>query len=167
MTEIVPILSVIAKIHKEAEQYCHQFHSQLQIILAKDGIVATPIRALSKCVVWKGLNKLWRDFCEQDFILPLKGRRLIGGLENDDWLENPLFPDLILADKYNPFDIQQGQGAENYIPNVLAPYTMFTDPHFQALGRDLLTRALQALIIRNRLYFSWIETGGGERWLNC
>ncbi|KAJ3015420.1 UNVERIFIED_CONTAM: hypothetical protein HDU68_012744 [Siphonaria sp. JEL0065] len=127
LNEVVPALSAVIKIHKEASMYCRQFYTLLQTILGKDGIVATPSRGAAACVVWKGLNKLWRDFCEQDFILPLKGRRLVGGLDNDDWLENPLLPDLILADKYSPLDIQLTGKNKGFIPNMLAPYTIFTD----------------------------------------
>ncbi|ORY43775.1 hypothetical protein BCR33DRAFT_247997 [Rhizoclosmatium globosum] len=158
LNEIIPALSTVISIQKEAQAYCNQFYSLLQIILAKDGIVGIPNRAASKCVVWKGLNKLWREFCDQDFILPLKGRRLVGGLDNDDWLENPLLPDLILNEKYSPFDLQHASASSAYIPNMLSPYNMFTHPHFQPIGRDILVRSLKVLILRNRLYFSWIET---------
>ncbi|KAI8608274.1 hypothetical protein BC830DRAFT_19898 [Chytriomyces sp. MP71] len=158
ITEVVPAMALISKVQKQAKTLCQEFYSLLQVILAKNGVVATPSRSAAECVVWKGLNRVWKDLANHDFMLPLKGRRLIGGLENDNWLENPLLPEMILAEKYNPFDLQ-AEGGEKYIPNMIAPYTIFTDPHFQPHARDILCRVLKVIVMRNRLYFAWIETG--------
>ncbi|KAJ3231446.1 hypothetical protein HDU81_003753 [Chytriomyces hyalinus] len=157
MTELIPSIAIISKIHKQANLLSKDLLSLLKLILAKDGVVGNPSRSATECVMWKGMFKIWTELDDHDFMLPLKGRKLIGGLECNDWLENPLLPDLILSEKYNPYDYAAAT-SEKYIPNTVAPHSMFTEPGFQPIGRDLLCRALKSIIYRNRLYFAWIET---------
>ncbi|KAJ3131653.1 hypothetical protein HK100_006142 [Physocladia obscura] len=159
IVEVVPFLSSIIDIIFEAQHYTRELFSLLQVILNKEQQVGTPIWPAVECVVWRGLSKIWRELSDHGFKLPAKGKRIVNNLDSWDWLENPLLPDLILAEKYSPFDLSQSSEAGNFIPNMIAPYNMFTDPHFQPIGRSMLHRALKLIILRNKLYYLWIETG--------
>ncbi|KAJ3415446.1 hypothetical protein HDV05_004888 [Chytridiales sp. JEL 0842] len=157
LSEIIPWLSVISRIEKVARQASSELGRMLQSVITRDNSNLHLSYSSLQCVVWKGLMSCWRELEDYDFKPPLKGRRMVGGLDSDLWLENPLLPDLVLSEKYVPYELSD-DGNSRSLGNSVAQHNMFTDPPFKPKGRDVLCRLLKTLLLRNRLLYSWFET---------
>ncbi|KAJ3393732.1 hypothetical protein HDU84_001139 [Entophlyctis sp. JEL0112] len=158
LLEIVPNASEIVTACQDAQIHAERLYTILQILLGKDQGFGVPLRSAVECVIWRTLTKIWHGLSEYDFRLPPKGRRLMLGLDSDEWLENPYLPDFVLAEKYNPLDLHLSQNQDHTIPNMIAPQNMFTNPQFQKYGRWILQRLLKIILLRNNLLYIWIET---------
>ncbi|KAJ3193176.1 hypothetical protein HK101_005301 [Irineochytrium annulatum] len=157
MAEFVPQLTALTSIWDEAKKHSAELCRALEAIISPVGSIVRPSRAAVDCVVWKGLLGVWRGLKDHDFNPPARGRRLINGLDSDQWFGNPLLPDLILGDRYVPYDLQN-EGNSRSVGNPVAGYTMLTDPAFKAKARDVLNRFFKLFTLRNRLLYSWVET---------
>ena len=157
MNEIVPTVFLISRIFKESLKQIRNFNNTLDTLTSEIS-TGSILRSASECVVWKNIASVWKNLSEHNFSPQGRGRRLVGGLDSDTWLENPLLPDLILSEKYVPYE-QPTEGNSRSLGNNIAPFTMYTDPPFKPKARDILSKLLKMIILRNRLYFSWIETG--------
>ncbi|KAJ3107131.1 hypothetical protein HDU97_004824 [Phlyctochytrium planicorne] len=157
ISEFVPWLAHIPKLWKEAQKQSEEMNRVLEVLLSTFTGGDKPSRTTIDCIVWKQMLTVWRGFSEFSFNPPLRGRRLIGGLDSDVWVENPLLPDLLLSEKYVPYELPT-EGNSKALGNSVAPFTMFTDPAFKPRARHFLARLAKLLLLRNRLFFTWIET---------
>jgi hypothetical protein len=157
LMEIIPWLTSLSKLEKIARQSFSEVFHMLEAIVPKENETVCVLRSSLDCVIWKSLLNSWRELDEHDFKPPLRGRRLVGGLDSDVWVENPLMPDLMLSEKYVPYELAT-EGNSRSLGNTVAPFTMFTDPPFKPKARDVLCRLLKAFVLRDRLYYGWLET---------
>jgi hypothetical protein len=127
-TEVVPYMAKIAELRQEATNSSNELF---------------------------GLLQTWNNLSDYGFIPPLKGRKLVGGLSSDMLLENPLLPDLLLSERYNPYELN----SDKSLTGLICPITMLNDPPFQPLAKDLLCKLLKAVILRNNLLHCWLQTG--------
>ncbi|KAJ3327154.1 hypothetical protein HDU76_012304 [Blyttiomyces sp. JEL0837] len=155
--EMIPSLTEVYRVWKVAKKNSINLYDLVETLNGVDTQIPRPSRPAVECTIWKNLTSIWDDMVETDFSPPTRGRRLIGGLDSDVWLENPLLPDLILSERYIPYDLPN-EGNARTIPNTISPYNMYTDPPFKPFARDILSRLLKTVVLRYRLLYSWIET---------
>ena len=153
-TEVVPYMAKIAELRQEATNASNELFGLLQTFGPTQSCIL-PSRSIINVVVWKRLEKNWNNLSDYGFIPPLKGRKLVGGLSSDMLLENPLLPDLLLSERYNPYELN----SDKSLTGLICPITMLNDPPFQPLAKDLLCKLLKAVILRNNLIHCWLQTG--------
>ncbi|KAJ3140712.1 hypothetical protein HDU90_008015 [Geranomyces variabilis] len=168
MTEIVPALDSIADIYEIAktvscdlERTVEDLHRQgvaLGLPEVKSGSQKVNRQAV-ECAVWKTMHANWNNLSDSRFSVPLpRGRRLIGRLDTEIWMENPLVLDMLLMDHYTSYGKRDtGQGLRIHV----AAMTPFSDPDFRSRGLELCQRFGKLLVLKERLYYSWLTT---EHW---
>ena len=153
-TEVFPCMTKIAEISQEARKASAEIFGLLKTLKSTNSS-KSPSRSAVNVAVWKALEKNWKNMSEYGFVPPLKSRKLVGGLSSDALLENPLLPDLLLAERYNPYELN----SDKSITGRICKITMMNDPPFQPLAKDIMCRLLKSFILRNSLLHSWIQTG--------
>ena len=94
-------------------------------------------------------------------------RKVSSNIEGDQYFEQPRFPDFILNENYSD-KLESSQ--RKMVPDLF-PAIKYNDDAFKIKGKhyfsdfikltgtEILTRILKCFILRNRLLYSWIETG--------
>ncbi|KAJ3291858.1 hypothetical protein HK104_005749 [Borealophlyctis nickersoniae] len=153
MTEIVPAIERISEVWDAARTACAEMGRTIEYLLPD----LKCSRHAVECAVWKGLHAAWSSLSSHAFRPPARARRLVGPLDSDVWLENPLLPDIILAERYVPFE-QENAGTARSLGVAITSWTPFTHPEFASKAREMLHRIMRTVLLRDRLLFSWIET---------
>jgi hypothetical protein len=79
------------------------------------------------------------------------------------WFENPLLPDIILAEHYNSDEIAQTEDAQRQVQSSLAAYHIFNDPGYQMIACRLLSRLMKLMVLRKRIHLTWIDSEMGRK----
>lgn len=77
--------------------------------------------------------------------------------DNDVWFENTLLPDVVLSDVYEK-EKKENMDTLRQAKGVISQFHIYNDPAFQENGSKLLIRLLKLIVLRKRIYLSWIET---------
>ncbi|KAI9005402.1 hypothetical protein BC832DRAFT_487234 [Gaertneriomyces semiglobifer] len=160
MTEFIPTADAIIEVYDTAKAVCSEMSRVVSGLLlhahmasAKDMPKHRLSRPAVECTVWKGLYATWQTLSTACFqIRQPRTRRLIGQLNADIWMENPLLPDLLLTDVYVP------EMTDRALNVHFAAMTPFTDANFNTTGCDIGHRLLKVLVTRDRLMGIWLET---------
>ncbi|KAJ3088326.1 hypothetical protein HK102_009028 [Quaeritorhiza haematococci] len=155
ITEMITTLHAVADVFEQAKAATNKMTKALECI---DSSVAVPRHAV-ECVAWAAVTRVWEGMYNRGFSF-LKPRHTSTTLDSEFWFENPLITDIILDEYYIPYD-QSDRGNARALNVQVAPYTMFSDPSFQPKGRDIMVQLLKAILLRNRLLLTWVES---ENW---
>jgi hypothetical protein len=78
-------------------------------------------------------------------------------LHNDENLENPYILDYLLNTYYNPFE--NAQEKKQFSGVAKEKLNCYTDESYIVQGRDILYRFFKALLLKQRIFFNWINGG--------
>ncbi|KAI8912985.1 hypothetical protein DFJ77DRAFT_63797 [Powellomyces hirtus] len=168
MTEIIPALDCVAEIYEIArtmsadlEGVVEELYRQGKALNLNEDKQSshTMNRQAIECAVWKGFQTIWQALSDNRFQVPLpRKRRLIGRMDTEVWMENPLMPDVVLMDHYTAYGKRdRDQGLRVHV----AAMTPFSDPDFRNRGVEVCQRLTKLLVLKERLYYSWLAT---ENW---
>ncbi|KAJ3020639.1 hypothetical protein HKX48_000485 [Thoreauomyces humboldtii] len=167
MTEIVPTLDAIVELYDIARttsadmgRVIEELYRQGKALNVGDEKKTRIVCHQSvECAVWKGLYTAWETLSDNRFQIPQpRGRRLVGRIDSEVWMENPLMPDIMLLDHY-PRDASRNR--EQGLKLHVAAMTPFNDPEFRNRGLQICQRLIKVMVLKERLYFSWLAT---EHW---
>ncbi|KAI9090171.1 hypothetical protein DFS34DRAFT_376408 [Phlyctochytrium arcticum] len=184
ITEFIPALDLAMDVYDAAQTVCREMETVIHGLLSERKMNAgspsgsgsnasgahpgknqfipaadTINRAAVSCAVWKAVNFAWRILHDHSFkTLVPRGKRVIGHLDAELWLENPLLADLLLVQHYSPLDLGRSTSATGPMHLQVTAQTGFTDNEFRPRGLEILLRVLKVVIYRDRLFFSWLET---------
>ncbi|KAJ3056732.1 hypothetical protein HK097_004593 [Rhizophlyctis rosea] len=153
ITEVVPGMEILIAVHEAARVACVEMRRCLEDCLPD-------VRHLNHSVqsaVWKSVFNAWTNLAQQNFRPPVKSRRVVGRLDCDVWIENPLLPDIVLAEQYVPLG-QRDAGTAKSLNVPIAMWTPLTDPTYATKGKEVIQRILKTVVLKDRLMFSWVET---------
>ncbi|KAJ3155281.1 hypothetical protein HDU86_004371 [Geranomyces michiganensis] len=167
MTEIVPALGSIVDVYDIVKTVSGDLEQAVEELI-RQGVALglpdvkagqKPNRQAVECAVWKTMHANWQNLSDSRFSVPLpRGRRLIGRLDTEVWMENPLVLDVLLTDHYASYGKRDsGQGLRIHV----AAMTPYSDPDFRGRGLELCQRFGKLLVLKERLYYSWLTT---EHW---
>ncbi|KAI8821098.1 uncharacterized protein EV422DRAFT_53275 [Fimicolochytrium jonesii] len=168
MTEFVPTLDGIIQIHKIAFSAASEMFGVTEelfrqgrasnLVDSKKKPIAKIDRQAVECAVWKGFHNMWQALYDHSFHIPQpRNRRLIGRIDAELWMENPLMPDIILMDHYQTYGKTDAEPELKHI----AARTPFTDPVFKPKAAHICQRLIKLVVLKDRLYYSWRST---ENW---
>ncbi|KNC95831.1 uncharacterized protein SPPG_09577 [Spizellomyces punctatus DAOM BR117] len=166
MTEMIPTMDIIIDVYDAAKTACNEMGRVIEGLLVQgktmgldksNGRITQSFnRQVVECTVWKSLYHTWQCLSDHSFKIPqLRGKRLIGQLDAETWLENPLLPDILLTDHYTPYETNERDKGLSIYAAALTP---FTDTGFKNKGLEICQRFVKLLVMRERLYFAWLGT---------
>jgi hypothetical protein len=153
MTEFVPFVK-FSELYDIAK-YCREdIHASLDYLFENEPSSSGAI----ECIVWKAVAMIWKSMSEQNFVTNKKPKKVKQCLDNDLWFENPLLPDIILAEHYNADEILRSEDAQRQVQSSLSAYHIFNDPGYQKTACRLLTRLMKLMTLRKRIHLTWIDS---------
>ncbi|KAJ3033499.1 hypothetical protein HDV00_006315 [Rhizophlyctis rosea] len=177
IAEIVPGMEVLIRVHEAARMACVEMRQAIENCMPESKHLAHSVN----CAVWKAIHvsfrlmkyswyeiadftswvayqNAWTTLDQHAFRPPTRARRVVGQLDSDVWLENPLLPDIVLAEQYVPLG-QKNAGAAKMLNVPITMWSWLTDPAYANKGKDVIQKVMKMLLFRDRLMFSWVETG--------